>query len=87
MIKPSMVFVVKHVPGALFNVLKYFAEAHINLAKIESRPRKVGKDSIWEYIFILDFDDHQDNVPKVWKRSVTRVFGSRFRILSSAVPY
>ena len=38
-----MVFVVKHVPGALFNVLKYFAEAHINLAKIESRIEKSGK--------------------------------------------
>jgi chorismate mutase/prephenate dehydratase len=56
--KTSMVFVTKHIPGALFNILKIFADAKINLAKIESRPRKFSKDSIWEYIFILDFDEH-----------------------------
>jgi chorismate mutase / prephenate dehydratase len=50
--KTSMVFVVKHVPGALFNILKYFAESKINLAKIESRPRKVEKGSIWN-IFLF----------------------------------
>jgi chorismate mutase / prephenate dehydratase len=60
--KTSMVFVTKHTPGALYNILKYFAEDHINLAKIESRPRKVSKDSLWEYIFILDFDEHIDKV-------------------------
>lgn len=63
--KTSIVFVTKHIPGALFNILKYFAEANINLAKIESRPRKIGKDSLWEYIFILDFDEHQDRAKEV----------------------
>ena len=63
--KTSIVFVVKHVPGALYSVLRIFAENKINLAKIESRPRKLGKDSLWEYIFILDFDDHIDNVKDI----------------------
>ena len=63
--KTSMVFVTKHKPGALFNILQYFAEAKVNLAKIESRPRKRSKSSIWEYIFILDFDEHIDNVENV----------------------
>jgi chorismate mutase/prephenate dehydratase len=66
--KTSIVFVTKHVPGALFHVLQYFAEAKINLAKIESRPRKVGKDSLWEYIFILDFDEHMDKVKDVLEK-------------------
>jgi len=63
--KTSMVFVVKHVPGALFNIIKYFADANINLAKIESRPRKSGKDTDWEYIFILDFDENSERVKSV----------------------
>ncbi len=60
-IKTSLVFVVKHVPGALYQVLRIFAEANINLLKIESRPRRKGK---WEYIFLMDFEGDKDN-PKI----------------------
>ncbi|MCP4761791.1 MAG: prephenate dehydratase, partial [archaeon] len=51
--KISMVFVVKHIPGALHQVIKIFAEANINLLKIESRPRK---SQMWEYFFLMDFE-------------------------------
>jgi chorismate mutase/prephenate dehydratase len=51
--KTSIVFVTKHVPGALYWVLKIFSDANINLSKIESRPRRKGK---WEYIFFMDFE-------------------------------
>ena len=51
--KTSIVFVTKHVPGALYWVLKIFTEAKINLTKIESRPRRRVR---WEYIFFVDFD-------------------------------
>ena len=51
--KTSIVFVTKHIPGALYWVLKIFSDAEINLSKIESRPRKKGR---WEYIFFMDFD-------------------------------
>lgn len=61
--KTSIVFVTKHVPGALYWVLKIFSDANINLSKIESRPRRKGK---WEYIFFMDFEaDKQD--PKAAK--------------------
>ena len=52
-VKTTIVFVTKHVPGALYGVLKIFAEFNINLLKIESRPRRMGR---WEYIFLLDFE-------------------------------
>ena len=52
-IKTSIIYVLKHVPGALFQVLKIFADADINLLKIESRPRRTGR---WEYIFLMDFE-------------------------------
>ncbi|MHA2288223.1 MAG: prephenate dehydratase [Promethearchaeota archaeon] len=51
--KTSIVFITKHVPGALYWVLKIFSDANINLSKIESRPRRKGK---WEYIFFMEFE-------------------------------
>lgn len=44
-------------PGALNEILSVLSEAHINLAKIESRPIK-GKQ--WQYLFFLDMLGHID---------------------------
>lgn len=62
-IKTSIVFVTKHIPGALYRVLKIFADTNINLSKIESRPRRKGR---WEYIFLMDFEADKED-PKVKK--------------------
>ena len=51
--KSSLVFQVKHIPGALFQVFQIFAKAKINVSKIESRPL-IGER--WKYIFYLDAD-------------------------------
>ncbi len=58
-LKTSIVYVTKHVPGALYKVLKLFADADINLTKIESRPRRTGR---WEYIFLMDFEGNKEDV-------------------------
>lgn len=48
----------KNTPGTLYEVLREFAKARINLTKIESRPatKKLG-----EYIFFLDFEGDEEN--------------------------
>ncbi|MBN1216062.1 MAG: prephenate dehydratase [Candidatus Lokiarchaeota archaeon] len=56
-LKTSILYVTKHKPGALYSVLKSFADANINLLKIESRPRRKGR---WEYIFLMDFEGDID---------------------------
>jgi len=51
--KTSIIFSTGNQPGALFEVLKVFSCAHINLVKLESRPM-LGKP--WEYMFYADLE-------------------------------
>jgi prephenate dehydratase len=53
--KTSLVFAVRHQPGALVDCLGEFAKRRVNLSKLESRPRL---NRPWQYIFFLDFDGH-----------------------------
>jgi len=58
--KTSIVFSVKHKPGALYEFLKELAIRNINLTKLESRPTR---QKPWDYNFYLDFEGHrQDEV-------------------------
>lgn len=57
--KTSVVFAIKDKPGALHKSLFLpFANANINLTKIESRP---SKSRPWEYVFFIDFIGHQED--------------------------
>lgn len=47
--------------GLLFGVMERFAQAGINLAKVESRPTRVG---LGRYYFLIDLDGHRSE-PKV----------------------
>ena len=51
--KTSLVFGVGHVAGSLYRCLGAFAERHLSLTKLESRPR-AGRP--WEYVFYVDVE-------------------------------
>ncbi len=59
--KTSIIFSIKHEPGALYGIVQKFQEDGINLTKIESRPKK---STAWEYNFYVDFEGHEKN-PKI----------------------
>jgi len=66
--KTSVVFAVKHKPGALYKALKEFATRNINLTKIESRPTK---QKPWEYNFYLDFEGHRED--KIFREALEKL--------------
>ena len=53
--KTSILFGTPHVPGALQRALTPFAEAELNLLRIESFPMR---DRMREYLFFADFAGH-----------------------------
>ena len=56
--KSSLIFSTGNQPGALFEVLKIFAENSINMVKLESRPIH-GKP--WEYMFYVDIETDSES--------------------------
>jgi len=56
--KSSLIFSTGNQPGALYEVLKIFAENSINMVKLESRPIH-GKP--WEYMFYVDIETDSES--------------------------
>ncbi len=54
--RTSLLFSIKDRVGALHAMLTPFADNHINLSKIESRP---SKKKAWDYYFFVDIEGHR----------------------------
>jgi chorismate mutase / prephenate dehydratase len=54
----SLLLSVHNKPGALHDLLSPFAEAGVNLTRIESRPSRRAK---WDYNFFVDIEGHVDD--------------------------
>lgn len=69
--KTSLMISVKDRSGALYDLLRPFASAGINMTKIESRP---SRRKAWEYIFFVDVEGHvdEDRVKKAMEEVKSR---------------
>ena len=56
--KTTMLFSTANRPGALLRVLTHFADADINLTRIESRP---ARERLGSYLFLIDCDGHRSD--------------------------
>lgn len=55
--RTSIMFALRDEPGILFSALRPFAERHINMSRIESRP---SRRRAWDYLFFIDLEGHGD---------------------------
>ncbi len=78
--KSSLVFGVGHVPGSLYRCLGAFAERHLSLSKLESRPR-TGRP--WEYVFYADVEAPSDEGSMVEALSEISEHSTFTRLLGS----
>ena len=53
--RTSILFGLRHKPGALYDALQAFKRYKVNLTKIQSRP---DKHRAWEYLFFVDLEGH-----------------------------
>ncbi len=56
--KTSIIFATRHEEGALLRCLNVLASNHLNMTKLESRPRPHAP---WEYLFYVDFEGNMAN--------------------------
>ena len=78
--KSSLVFGVGHVPGSLYRCLGAFAERHLSLTKLESRPRQ-GRP--WEYVFYADVEAPADDPAMIEALSEVSEHSTFTRLLGS----
>ncbi len=56
--RSTILFSTANRPGALLRVLQHFADAGINLTRIESRP---ARERLGTYLFLIDCDGHRSD--------------------------
>lgn len=59
--KTSLLVGVRHQPGALYAMLQRFADAGLNMTRLESRPMPGGE--IGQYLFFIDVEGHREQEP------------------------
>lgn len=78
--KTTLIISTQNRPGALHDLLKVLAEAGISMSKIESRP---SRRTIWDYLFYIDIDGHQDSGSVAAALEKLREQSSTLKILGS----
>ncbi len=75
-----LLFSVDDTPGALFDVLRHFAERGVNLKRLQSRPVS-GKG--WDYVFYVEVSGHVTDRPLVTALEAVKRGTKYLRVLGS----
>src|SRR5262249_34955022 len=75
-----LLFSVDDAPGALFDVLRHFAERGINLKRLHSRP---ARRDTWDYMFYMEIGGHVTERPVVTALEVVKRSTKYLKVLGS----
>ena len=78
--KTSLVLSAANRAGAVYEMLTPFATRGVSMSKFESRPSKIA---VWEYLFFVDIDGHQDDVNVVDALAELRKIAGYVKVLGS----
>jgi chorismate mutase/prephenate dehydratase len=78
--KTSLLCSVPNIPGSLGRLLAVFADAQINVTKLESRP---VRHAPWDYIFFMDIDGHREDPEIAQALALLQERASLVKILGS----
>lgn len=59
--RTSLVMSVENKPGAVHALLSPLAANGVSMSRIESRPSRSARNSLWEYFFFIDIEGHRDD--------------------------
>jgi chorismate mutase/prephenate dehydratase len=57
--RTSLVMSAENKPGAVHALLSPLAQNRVSMTRIESRPSRATRSSLWEYLFFIDVEGHQ----------------------------
>lgn len=78
--KTSLVVSSRNQPGAIHALLEPLAKYGVSMTKLESRP---SRTAVWEYVFFIDIDGHQDDETTSPALEALRCKASFMKILGS----
>ena len=78
--KTSLVLSAANRAGAVYEMLTPFAQRGVSMSKFESRPSKVA---VWEYLFFIDIDGHQDDANVAEAMDELRKIAGYVKVLGS----
>jgi chorismate mutase/prephenate dehydratase len=61
--RTSMVMSAENRPGAVHALLSPLAANKVSMTRIESRPARAMRGALWEYVFFIDVQGHQQDKP------------------------
>jgi len=59
--RTSLVMSAENKPGAVHALLTPLAENGVSMTRIESRPARAMRSALWEYVFYIDLEGHQED--------------------------